>query len=70
VRTVADLLHEYQHVIDDLTLVTGTKGVFDVEIDGELIFSKKAMGRHAHDGEVLALVRQHIGPGVEPYRRG
>jgi predicted Rdx family selenoprotein len=69
VRTVADLLHDYQHVIADLTLVTGSKGVFDVTVDGDLIYSKHAVGRHAEPGEVLRLFRARIGPDVEPYER-
>lgn len=65
-RTVADLLHHFQHVIDEIVVVTGSGGVFDVEVDGELLFSKKAVGRHAHDGEVLALLRDRLarGPGT------
>ena len=55
-RTVHDLIHDYQHVIAELTLVMGSKGVFDVEVDGELLFSKNAIGRHANDGEVLRAV--------------
>jgi selenoprotein W-related protein len=69
VRTVHDLLHDYQHVIADLTLVMGSKGVFDVEVDGELIYSKHQTGRHANDGEVLKLFREHIGPAVPVYER-
>jgi selenoprotein W-related protein len=69
VRTAADLLHDYQHVITDLTLVTGSKGVFDVEVDGALLYSKKATGRHAEEGEVLRLFREQIVPGVSPYER-
>jgi selenoprotein W-related protein len=69
VRTVDDLLHDYQHVIDDLTVITGSGGVFDVEVDGELLFSKKAESRHAEEGEVLARFREHIGPGVPVYER-
>jgi selenoprotein W-related protein len=69
VRTVGDLLHDYQHVIADLTLVTGAKGVFDVEVDGEVIYSKHRNGRHAADGEVLRLFRQQIGPDVPVYER-
>lgn len=68
-RTAADLLHDYQHVIADLTLVTGSGGVFDVEVDGDLLFSKKALGRHAHDGEVLELFRERVVPGVPVYER-
>jgi selT/selW/selH-like putative selenoprotein len=32
-------------------------GVFEVSLDGKLIFSKKALGRHALPGEILALMR-------------
>lgn len=52
-RAAADLLSNYQHVIDSLTLRTGTKGVYDVVVDGELIYSKAETGRHAEPGEVL-----------------
>ena len=62
-----DLLSAYQHVIDTLTLDTGSKGVFDVEVDGELLFSKHATGRHAEPGEVLELFRDKYGAGVTPY---
>ena len=62
-----DLLTNYQHVIDTLTLDTGTKGVFDVEVDGEMLYSKRATGRHAEPGEVLALFLEQYGTGVTPY---
>ena len=67
--TVHDLLHDYQHVIEDVTLVTGSKGVFDVEVDGELLYSKHATGRHAQPGEVLERFRALLGPAVAPYER-
>jgi selenoprotein W-related protein len=35
--------------------------VFEVEVDGTLVFSKKALGRHADSGEVLALVTDAVG---------
>lgn len=68
-RTVEDLLRTYQHVIEELTVVTGAKGVFDVEVDGELIYSKHQTGRHAEPGEVLELFRARLGPDVQPYER-
>ena len=64
-----DLLHDYQHVISDLTLVTGSKGVFDVVVDDELLYSKKSTGRHANEGEVLELFRDRYAQGVEVYER-
>jgi predicted Rdx family selenoprotein len=69
VRTVHDLIHDYQHVISELTLMMGSKGVFDVEVDGELLFSKHAIGRHANDGEVLGLFRERVASGVPVYER-
>lgn len=68
-RAAHDLLHHFQHVIAELTLVTGSQGVFDVEVDGALLYSKRSTGRHAHDGEVLALFRDQIVPGVPEYER-
>ena len=58
---VKDLLSNYQHVIDDLRLITGSKGVFDVTVDGEMLYSKYETGRHAEDGEVLALFTDLVG---------
>ena len=62
-----DLLSNYQHVIDTLTLDTGSKGIFDVEVDGELLYSKHAIGRHANPGEVLELFRERYAKDVTPY---
>jgi predicted Rdx family selenoprotein len=31
-------------------------GVFEVSVDDRLVFSKKALGRHALPGEILDLV--------------
>ena len=65
----SDLLRDYQHVISELTLITGSHGVFDVTVDGELLFSKRARGRHAKPGEVLKLFRDVIAPAIEVYPR-
>ena len=64
-----DLLHDYQHIIAELTLVTGSKGVFDIVVDGEVLFSKYEVGRHANAGEVLELFRDRYARGVEVYER-
>ena len=66
-RVAEDLLGSYQHRIDGLTLVPGPRGIFDVTVNGELIFSKYAKGRHADPGEVLASFRAIVGPDVRPY---
>jgi len=61
VSAAKDLLQSYQGFIEDLTLVPGTSGVFDVSVDGQLVYSKHATGRHAEPGEVRDLVAQSIG---------
>jgi hypothetical protein len=40
----------------DAKLIKGMGGQFEVVVDGKLVFSKKALGRHANPGEVLALI--------------
>jgi selenoprotein W-related protein len=36
--------------------IESSGGVFDVTVDGRLIFSKKALGRHAEPGEIVRLI--------------
>ena len=66
---VSEILHDYQHVVSDFSLVTSRGGTFDVEVDGTLIFSKALTGRHANPGEVLGLFRDFIGVETPVYER-
>jgi selT/selW/selH-like putative selenoprotein len=43
------------------TLHAGDRGVFEVLVDGELVFSKLATGRFPARGEVVALVKARLG---------
>lgn len=56
-----DLLSNYQHTIERLTLTTGSSGVFDVTVDGDVIYSKDETGRHANPEEVLGLFEKIAG---------
>ena len=40
-----------------LVVVPSKGGVFEVTVDGDLVFSKKELGRHAKAGEVMKLIR-------------
>jgi selenoprotein W-related protein len=42
----------------DSTLTAGGGGVFDVTVDGKLIFSKKSVGRFPEPGEIVALLQK------------
>jgi predicted Rdx family selenoprotein len=44
--------------------VPSSSGRFEVTLDGELIFSKAALRRHAEPGEIAGLVRERIGPEI------
>jgi len=39
------------------SLIKGANGVFEVIVDGDLVFSKKSLGRFPDDGEVAAIIR-------------
>jgi selenoprotein W-related protein len=69
VSAVSEILHDYQHVISDLLVVTSQGGTFDVEVDGTLIYSKALTGRHANSGEVLGLFRDFVGSETPVYER-
>jgi selT/selW/selH-like putative selenoprotein len=45
----------------EVKLIQSSGGVFEVTLDGTLLFSKKALRRHAEPGEVLKLVRGAVG---------
>lgn len=47
--------------ISGIRLVPSAGGVFDVRLAGDLVFSKKAIGRHAELGEVEAIVAKILG---------
>ena len=66
---ISDLIRDYQHIIIDLTLTMGEKGVFDVEVDGRMLFSKDVVNRHAEPGEVLQLFKNFVGADVPIYDR-
>jgi selT/selW/selH-like putative selenoprotein len=40
----------------DVQLLQSAGGVFEVVVDGRLIFSKKKLKRHAERGEVVKLI--------------
>jgi selenoprotein W-related protein len=39
-------------------LIQSSGGVFEVEVDGRIVFSKKSAKRHAEPGEVVRAIKQ------------
>ena len=46
--------HEFGATVE---LIEGKDGVFEVTVDGDLVFSKRALGRFPDDGEVAGSIR-------------
>ena len=57
-----ELLTTFEADLGEVALVPGTGGVFEVRLDGETIFSRKAEGRFPESKEVKQLVRDRIAP--------
>ena len=62
-----DILSNYQHLVETCTFITGSKGVFHVKVNDVTLYSKKQMGRHAAQGEILQLFKELVGPDVPTY---
>jgi len=54
------LLTEYEEDIGQITLVPSTNGVFEVRVDGALVFSKTRLGRFPQPGELVRVVGEKI----------
>lgn len=50
------MLSNYHDRIGSVTLIPSSGGVFEVTLDGKLLFSKKQQGRFPEDEEILSQV--------------
>ena len=53
-------MREFEGEIQSLEILPSDGGRFEVRVNGDLVFSKKQVGRHAEPGEVVNLVRELI----------
>jgi selenoprotein W-related protein len=58
-----ELLTTFAMELTELTLKPGTGGVFEVRVNGELVWSRKREGRFPEITELKQLVRDVIAPG-------
>ena len=61
---MARLLTGWGAVLESVDVIAGAGGVFDIHVDGELVFYKKMLGRYPDPDDVLPLIRERIGPEV------
>ncbi len=57
-----ELLTTFENEIGEVALVPGKGGIFEVRVDGEVIFSRKQEGRFPESKELKQLVRDRIAP--------
>jgi selenoprotein W-related protein len=57
-----ELLTTFEQELGEVALVPGTGGIFEIRLDGELIFSRKEAGRFPESKELKQLVRDRIAP--------
>lgn len=42
----------------DIELVAGSNGIFDISLDGNMIYSKSEQGRFPQPGEIIKLIEE------------
>jgi selenoprotein W-related protein len=60
VGLVDELIKQFEHVIEAVTLIPSDGGRFEVTVNGKLCYSKLQTGRHAEPGEILGLIAKSL----------
>jgi selenoprotein W-related protein len=58
-----ELLSTFEQELAAVTLRPGTGGIFEIRVDGDLLWSRKAAGRFPEIAELKQLVRDRVAPG-------
>lgn len=53
-------MKKHKDIIEDIELIPGDGGAFEIKVNGDLIYSKLETGRHADPPEILELFEKHI----------
>jgi hypothetical protein len=60
-----EILANWAPVFRAVRLQSADHGRFEVSLDGEVVFSKSSVGRHARRGEVADLLAERLGPPLD-----
>lgn len=55
---ITQLLKEFEESIEELALVPSSGGVFEIEVDGEVVHSKQSTGAFPEYEDVAGLLRR------------
>ena len=56
-----EILASWAPIFRSVRLESADHGRFEVSLDGELVFSKASLGRHARHGEIVGIFQKRIG---------
>jgi len=56
-----EILTSWAPIFRSVQLQSADHGRFEVSLDGELVFSKASLGRHARRGEIASIFQDRIG---------
>jgi selT/selW/selH-like putative selenoprotein len=65
VSLAGEVLSRWAPIMRAVELVSASHGRFDISLDGELVFSKKASGRFPKPGEVAGHFEKKLGPALD-----
>jgi len=55
-----NILRTFGNQIESLTLIPSRGGVFEVELNNELVHSKKDVGAFPDEGKILEIIQQQM----------
>ncbi len=58
-----ELLTTFEAELGEVALIPGSGGVFELRVDGEVVFSRAETGRFPEAKEAKQLVRDRVAPG-------
>lgn len=58
-----ELLHTFGEDLGEVALKPGTGGIFEVRLDGEVLWNKQQQGRFPEPKDIKQLIRDRIAPG-------
>jgi predicted Rdx family selenoprotein len=65
VSLASELLARWAPIMRTVELRSGGSNRFEITLDGELLFSKKALDRFPEPGEIAGLFERRLGPPLE-----
>lgn len=60
-----ELLTTFESELGEVALIPGSGGIFDVRVDGELLWSRKDEGRFPEAKELKQRLRDRVAPGKD-----